>query len=98
MKYFHQRRNVLHLGMVLILLPAGVALTVAPLCDDIVAQEYVCVSPNLLAQRVLFCTFVFGLRILILNFHFCHPGINWLNRVKCLETSDWKSDASKLNV
>ncbi|VDN83638.1 unnamed protein product [Brugia pahangi] len=41
-------------GMVLILLPAGVALTVAPLCDDIIAQEYACISPNLLTQRILF--------------------------------------------
>ncbi|MCP9258296.1 Adenylate cyclase type 9 [Dirofilaria immitis] len=41
-------------GMVLILLPAGIALTIAPLCDGIVAQEYICVSPNLLAQRILF--------------------------------------------
>uniref|UniRef100_A0A915Q461 adenylate cyclase n=1 Tax=Setaria digitata TaxID=48799 RepID=A0A915Q461_9BILA len=41
-------------GMVFILLPAGVALTIAPLCDDITVQEYVCVSPSLLAQRILF--------------------------------------------
>ncbi|VDK73499.1 unnamed protein product, partial [Onchocerca ochengi] len=41
-------------GMILILLPAGVALTITPLCDDIVDQEYICVSPNLLAQRILF--------------------------------------------
>ncbi|EFO17224.2 hypothetical protein LOAG_11276 [Loa loa] len=41
-------------GMVLILLPTGVALSVAPLCNNIVAQEYVCVSSDLLSQRILF--------------------------------------------
>lgn len=52
---------VLGLGMVFILLPAGVALAIAPLCDDIVAQEYACVSPNLLSQQILFCMFIFSI-------------------------------------
>ncbi|VDK72015.1 unnamed protein product [Litomosoides sigmodontis] len=50
------------IGMVLIMLPAGVALAIAPLCDDIVAQEYACVSPNLLSQQILFSyIFLFAL-------------------------------------
>lgn len=54
--------NMLHLGMVLILLPAGVALSLAPLCnDDIAVQENACISTDLLAQRILFCMFIFQL-------------------------------------
>lgn len=80
--------------MVLILLPAGVALSIAPLCDDIVAQEYVCVSPNLLAQRILFCMFIFfSFQIICICFRFSFLLLQikvWLNKI-VLKYRTWNS-------
>uniref|UniRef100_A0A9J2PZX3 adenylate cyclase n=1 Tax=Ascaris lumbricoides TaxID=6252 RepID=A0A9J2PZX3_ASCLU len=42
------------IGMVMILLPVGVALCIAPLCNENALPESMCITPELLSRRILF--------------------------------------------